>query len=111
MIVGAPDLSRIHGWALSQALMLKLLPQQQLIGGYPVPKTSAEGQNMRDMLVDKGGENVLGFMEAYTCVYLYPGAKTCPKGCVYSTLVQGCTAELGIMYYRVAVSQQSTVVV
>jgi hypothetical protein len=68
--------------------MLKLLPQQQLIGGYPVPKTSAEAQNMRDMLVDKGGMNVLGFMEAYTCVYLYPGAMitTCPKGC--------CTARL-----------------
>lgn len=51
---------------MSQALLLKLLPQQQAVESYPLPGTPAELNPIREQLEDAYQLDLLGFVEMYT---------------------------------------------
>jgi hypothetical protein len=60
----SPDLQMLHGWAVSQAVLLKLLPQQQALKAYP--NTADEVTDIRRQMTDLGQMSLTGFMEVYT---------------------------------------------
>lgn len=59
-----PDLKFLHGWAVSQAVLLKLLPQQQSVKAYP--NTADEVTDIRQQMTELGQMSLTGFVETYT---------------------------------------------
>lgn len=59
-------LHSVHGWAVSQALLLKLLPQQQALRAYPLPGSIAEVTSVRQQMTEMFQMDLAGFTQDYT---------------------------------------------